>query len=261
LRRRRKQKNPLLLKIIGASVLIHLIALPILAHYGTFQKVERSFINTELVNLPPPEKEKPPQIEKKAQPKHVAAQHAARSGHHAASARAAGPHLNTPHVEAVAANGTGSGDNGEGDVEQGSGVAGEVPTVVSTPTPAPTPTAADTTNQAATATPTPAPTPTPTVAPTPTPTPVYVDAVAITKPDPILPDSLRLEAVDKSVVAEFDVDTNGVPTNVTIAQSSGDDELDRIALATAKQWRFRPATENGIPTPSTIRLHIEFQVT
>jgi len=40
-RRRRKQGNPLLLRIFGIAVLIHVIAIPILAKFGAFKKVQK----------------------------------------------------------------------------------------------------------------------------------------------------------------------------------------------------------------------------
>ena len=58
----------------------------------------------------------------------------------------------------------------------------------------------------------------------------------------------------------FVVGPDGMPIRVTVSQSTGNNELDRIALDAAKQWRFKPATRDGQPVESRVRLHIEFQV-
>jgi TonB family protein len=36
--------------------------------------------------------------------------------------------------------------------------------------------------------------------------------------------------------------------------------LDAIALKTAKQWRFKPATSDGLGVESKVKLTIEFRV-
>ena len=65
---------------------------------------------------------------------------------------------------------------------------------------------------------------------------------------------------DKTCVVDFLVGTNGKPISVKIAKSTEVDELDKLALRAANQWRFKPATRDGEPIESRVRLHIEFQV-
>ena len=62
------------------------------------------------------------------------------------------------------------------------------------------------------------------------------------------------------MVAEFTVGKDGAPAQVQIVRSSGNPELDRLALDTARKWRFKPATRDGQPIESVVRLHIQFQV-
>lgn len=102
-------------------------------------------------------------------------------------------------------------------------------------------------------------------APTPAPhVPVFTEAEpavpADQQPKPEIPDDLRQDAIDKTFVAEVTVGTDGLPTEIKTAQSTGNDELDRLALDTARRWKFKPGTRDGEPVESTVRLHIEFQV-
>ena len=125
-RRRRRKKNPLLMRILVISVVAHAIALPIAAHYGAFEKIKKSFGDSQVVmfTTPPIEnKEKPAE---KAKPKK-------------AEPTKKAPGLkgkvasNGPPAPKVVAGGPATGDGGGGpSVEQGSGQAGVLP-VTKTP--------------------------------------------------------------------------------------------------------------------------------
>jgi protein TonB len=259
-RRRRRKGNPLLAKIVGYVILFHLILLPIAAKFGVFKDIQKHYINTELVNLPP-EKVKP----QAKQPERKAPQKVASKG---AKGRARGPQnqphqaLSHPNLIAGAPAGAGGGD-GPSVNTNGTGPAGGLPNVVpsaapkpvSVPTPAPvtTPTPAPVTI------PTPTPRP-PTPAPPPPHVPVYTDAEPVDEPKPTLPDTLRADSLDSTAVAEFTVDADGSPTDVRIITSAGNPDLDQLVLQAARKWRFKPATRDGQPIPSVIRLHVEFQV-
>lgn len=54
------------------------------------------------------------------------------------------------------------------------------------------------------------------------------------------------------------VDRNGVPTEVTLDDRSGNRELDRSALQAVRQWRFQPALRDGKPVTATVRVPVEF---
>ena len=92
--------------------------------------------------------------------------------------------------------------------------------------------------------------------------PVFTQATPLEghQPQPTIPDDLRSDALDKTFVAEVTVGPDGMPNSVTVSQSTGSNELDRLAMDTAKQWRFKPATRDGQPIESRVRLRIEFQV-
>jgi protein TonB len=272
MRRRRQKGIPLLWKILGVSVLVHIIALPILARFGVLAKVERQFTDVQMVTLPPPETEKPKPAPKEAVKKapRVAAVKRSNTGR-PRSTSVRQNNLIQPKV-VVAQGGPGGGeDNGGPTVDpNGTGTAGELPTgVASTPSPVPTP-APESTPAEPAPTPiasNPIPVPTPTAIPTPVPTPqptprlpTFTEPVPVETPKPALPDSLRSDTLDRTTVAEFVVGTDGTPVQVRVIQSAGISDLDQLALDAARQWRFKPATRDGVPIQSTVRLHIAFQV-
>lgn len=55
------------------------------------------------------------------------------------------------------------------------------------------------------------------------------------------------------------VDTDGVPADVSIENSSGNRNLDRAARAAVSQWRFSPKYENGVAVASDILIPVEFK--
>lgn len=83
--------------------------------------------------------------------------------------------------------------------------------------------------------------------------------VAIYMPSPVIPDYLRNQELNRNVVIEFLVSAQG---NVTprLLVSSDNEELDAIAVETAKQWHFRPAENDSKPIDSKVRLRIVFTV-
>jgi protein TonB len=276
MRRRRHQKNPLLMRIIVISIVVHLFALPILAKLGAFKKIQQHFLEAQLVKLPPPEreKEKPAVKQKHAPPKpaQTAKKSTTTASHRQGKVRT---NVNQPRVAIANVPG---GDGTGGTVEQGSGKQGVLPTQKTDTTP-PTVKATEppvqpktNTSPSVEAQPTTKPTqpvvktgPTqPVVKPEPPREPVFTAAQPLggadSQPKPQIPDDLRTEALDKTCVAEFTVGPDGAPTNVKITQSTGNNELDRLALDAARKWKFKPATRDGQPIQSQVRLHVEFQV-
>src|SRR5579859_1971669 len=122
--RRRRQRNPLMMRIIVISIIAHIVLLPILAHFGAFKKIQQSYVELTAVKLAPPPEEKKPEVAKraeKAKPQHVAQK--ARHGptNQARSRQIARAVANLPHVAVAAGNGTDDGGDG---VTQGTGKAG-----------------------------------------------------------------------------------------------------------------------------------------
>jgi TonB family protein len=83
--------------------------------------------------------------------------------------------------------------------------------------------------------------------------------VAVFAPAPVLPDYLKNQDLNTTVLIEFLVTGQGVVTPRLIA-SSDNEELDALAISTAKRWQFRPAEQDHKPVDSKVRLRIVFEV-
>ncbi len=274
--RRRRQKNPLLNRIIAVSVGAHIVALPVLAHFNTFKSIQKSFQQVQMVVLaPPPDTEPPKPVEEKKSATKSAVKKSGGANQHHGPIKIA---QNAPHV--AVASGAGGEDGGDGgDVVQGAVKQGNLPpegdkggagnkteTPVAPPvTKPPSPIETKPTPMPVEVKPTPVPKPTPKpVEPTPvvvSKAPVYTEATPIgEQPTPDIPDDLRSEALDKMAVVECVVSLEGTTKEAKVVQSSGNNELDRRAVQVARRWKFKPATKDGQPVESRVRLHIEFQV-
>lgn len=267
---RRRKGNPLLGRIFTISVVVHAIAIPILARFGAFEKIRRELTTSVVTIAPPPPAEKEKTIakkeEKKATPKAAKGKSSA-----AKAASAAKANLSQPKV--VSANGGATGDGGGPTVDPnaGGGAAGVVPKDTTKPT-----TNGGTTDNGGGATPEPTkpnltpiikPSPPPVeppktdIKPTPTPhVPVLVSAEPIQQVQPDVPDDLLSEPLDKTVVVLAAVSADGVVVEAKVESSSGIGELDAVATASAKKWRFHPAMRDGEPVVGHVRIHIRFKV-
>jgi len=274
--RRRRQKNPLLMRIIIISIAAHVVLLPILAHFGAFKKIQQHFVDVSTaVRLPPPAPEKARAEAKKPQ-KATPKVAKAKRGPTASHARQATQKSNssTPKVVATSAGPGGAGSGPTVDNTNANGKLGEVPkdetnttapkvkALESMPIPKqPEQAKPEPTKEVARVEPI---VKAPLVAKPEPKAPVFTEAAPAMaveqEPKPSIPDDLRADALDKTCVVRFTVGPNGNAIKVEIAQSSGSDELDRAALDAAKQWRFKPATRDGEPVESQVNLHIEFQV-
>jgi TonB family protein len=83
--------------------------------------------------------------------------------------------------------------------------------------------------------------------------------VAIFSPPPQIPSYLQDKELHASVVIDFFVAANGT-SNPRLVGSSGNEELDAIALAAVRKWQFRAAEDNHHPVDSKVRLRIQFEV-
>lgn len=256
--RRRRQKNTLLPKMIGLAVIINAILLPILAQLGVFKSIGgQKLTQVEMIKLPPPEKRvaPPKKMAKKAaaKPKTAGRKTAA---HPAASRRTpSGP----PPVKVVAAGpsagangGNGGGDAGISGSSSGAVMPPSVPTApVPLPVSPPPPPAAPP--------PPPPPAVRPVLPPPPPAAPVVTAAVPVSQPKPSIPEDLQDGDLNTVFGALFTVHPDGTASVKTVS-STGNQALDSLALDAAKRWTFRPATRDGQPVQSFLRLRIEFSV-
>ena len=83
--------------------------------------------------------------------------------------------------------------------------------------------------------------------------------VAVFNPSPVIPPYLLNQQYKSTVVIEFLISGQGVVTPHLIG-SSDNEELDALAIATAKRWQFRPAEKDGKPIDSKVRLRVVFEV-
>ena len=268
-RSRRRKGNPLLAKIVVATLAAHAVALPILAHFGAFREIQRQFGTSRVVMVTMPPLEKPKPIEK-APKKKAAPVRKAPGGAPKATATS---RANVPQPKVVAsAAALGEGGSGGGATvdANGTGVAGALPAGAAATKPVEKrsePVLPPKAEPKAEPPPAPVEKPPepakPVVAP---PTPVkpapkrIVQAEAIDAPQPTIPDDLRTEAFEKTLVVEADVDTGGHPTNVRVAESTGVRELDDAGLSAARRYRFRAATVDDAPVDQHVRFRIIFKV-
>ena len=79
-------------------------------------------------------------------------------------------------------------------------------------------------------------------------------ALATYAPAPPYPSKARLDGITGSGVCVVSVDPgSGSVTRASMAQSTGDPQLDNAALSTFRKWQFKPGTV------STVRIPIEFR--
>lgn len=84
-----------------------------------------------------------------------------------------------------------------------------------------------------------------------------VPAFPIFGPHPPVSDRSLLPAQEKKIVVDMKLDALGQVLSETLVKGMGN-KLDEIVLATAKTWRFQPATLNGTAVPSEAELIFPF---
>jgi periplasmic protein TonB len=78
---------------------------------------------------------------------------------------------------------------------------------------------------------------------------------------PVYPEVARRRGQQGRVLLQVNVSANGVPVDVTVAQSSGFASLDDAALRAVEQWRFVPATRGGTAVPAVAEVPVRFRLT
>jgi protein TonB len=77
---------------------------------------------------------------------------------------------------------------------------------------------------------------------------------------PIYPRSARRKGHEGEVVIEIEISENGDIVNLSIASSSGHDDLDNAAIKAVSKLKFNPAKEDGVNTKGKLRLPINFKL-
>ena len=84
-------------------------------------------------------------------------------------------------------------------------------------------------------------------------------ARAVLRPLPEIPEALRRRAVALVALARFHVAPSGA-AEVELIEATPDPDLNRLLLASLKQWRFFPALVEGKPVASTLDIRIPLTV-
>lgn len=77
-------------------------------------------------------------------------------------------------------------------------------------------------------------------------------------PAPRYPPRALRRGESGTVMVQAAIGPDGVPTSVSVAQTSGSRLLDRAAVDAVERWRFEPAMLDGRPTVGSVVVPIEF---
>ena len=87
-----------------------------------------------------------------------------------------------------------------------------------------------------------------------------VDIASKNMNPPKYPPAAARAGIQGTVVLVIDVDASGNVTNVAVEKSSGNGDLDRAAMDSARRWRFKSAIANGQPAAGRIRVPVDFKM-
>lgn len=82
--------------------------------------------------------------------------------------------------------------------------------------------------------------------------------VALDTPPPAYPPELACFDKGGTVGLLLEINVDGTPVNIRVETGSGHPQLDQAALDAVKTWRFRPATRNGAPVQTDLRVPVTF---
>jgi len=77
---------------------------------------------------------------------------------------------------------------------------------------------------------------------------------------PVYPRVARESGWEGTVIVRTLIDTNGVPSQVTIRKSCGHPTLDEAAQDAVKSWTFHPAKDGNIPITKWVDIPIKFDL-
>lgn len=87
----------------------------------------------------------------------------------------------------------------------------------------------------------------------------HEEAVVLENPKPELPTEMKSEAFKTTCTARFHIEPSG-KFEVKLLDSTQNEEIDRIVVATLKKWKFKPASVDGNPVASTRKLKLELEI-
>ncbi|HTF87114.1 MAG TPA: TonB family protein [Planctomycetota bacterium] len=88
---------------------------------------------------------------------------------------------------------------------------------------------------------------------------VYPEVLSMARAE--FPEKSQRLGEEGSVLLEMTVGPDGLVKEVKIAESSGYPRLDDCAVAAAWDWKFKPATRNGVPEAALARHRYTFRFT
>ena len=83
--------------------------------------------------------------------------------------------------------------------------------------------------------------------------------MATETPPPDYPIEVACAGIGGTTVLTVTVGVEGKPTEVVLAQSSGNAALDKAALERVPSWHFQAATRRGEPVPMSIKVPVNFK--
>lgn len=90
--------------------------------------------------------------------------------------------------------------------------------------------------------------------------PPRFNADYLDNPSPAYPRLSRRSGEEGRVLLRVQVDNNGLPTQITLHQSSGFSRLDESAMETVRQWKFVPARKGGQTVEAWVIVPIQFSL-
>ena len=82
--------------------------------------------------------------------------------------------------------------------------------------------------------------------------------LAVDTPPPEYPAQLACDDIGGTVGLIMEIGVDGSPVNIRVENSSGQPALDQSAMDTVGTWTFRPATRNGKPVTTDLRVPVTF---
>lgn len=88
----------------------------------------------------------------------------------------------------------------------------------------------------------------------------YVDVTPLDRPSPEYPSDALSRGKEGWVELSFIISETGDVLEPMIEQSSGGESFERAALRAIEQWKYTPATQDGLPIERALKTIIRFQL-